>query len=105
MANENTAWQLEDFVDSLVVDLDKTLANQIQKSRRSQNPPKVGGISLSLGEDDKPYLLIEGKNLAVDPAFRPVAVVNQALAEVLSSSDTEMKIQISADHGFAENNE
>ena len=24
MATENTAWQLEDFVDSLVVDLDKT---------------------------------------------------------------------------------
>ena len=24
MATENTAWQLEDFVDSLVVELDKT---------------------------------------------------------------------------------
>lgn len=83
----------------------RTLANQIQKSRRSQNPPTVRAVSLSMDENKSPYLLIQGENLAVDPAFLPVAVVNQTLAEVLSSSDREVKLQITADHFLAANNE
>lgn len=83
----------------------RQLANQIQKSKRSQTPPKVSAVSLSYDEDNIPYLLIEGENLAVDPGFRTVAVVNQTLAEVMSSSDKEMKIQINDDHKLAENNE
>lgn len=83
----------------------RKLANQIQKSRRSQNPPKVGAVSLSIGENQTPYLLIQGDNLAIDPKFQPVAVVNQTLAEVMSSSDKEVKIQINRDHKFSEDNE
>jgi hypothetical protein len=81
------------------------LANQIQKSRRSQNPPRVATVSLSIDENKAPYLLIQGDNLAIDPGFQPVAVVNQALAEVMSSSAKEVKIQITGDHDLSENNE
>ena len=83
----------------------KNLANQIQKSRRSQNPPRVGTVSLSIDENKAPYLLIQGDNLAIDPGFQPVAVVNQALAEVMSSSAKEVKIHINGDHDLSENNE
>lgn len=83
----------------------RNLANQIQKSRRSQNPPRVGTVSLSTDDNKAPYLLIQGENLAIDSRFHPVAVVNQALAEVMSCSDKEVKIQITGDHDFSENNE
>ena len=83
----------------------KTLANQIQKSNRNQNPPQVNGISLSMDEDRTPYLLVKGKNLAVDPKFKPIAIINQTLAEVMSSSDTELKVKIDREHDFADRNE
>jgi hypothetical protein len=83
----------------------RTLANQIQKSRRDQHPPRVGAVSLSMDENKIPYLLIKGENLAIDPGFKPVAVVNQSLAGVMSSSAREVKIQLSGEHGFADSNE
>lgn len=81
------------------------LANQIRKSKRSQTPPKVRAASFNLDENKTPYLLIQGENLAIHPDFRPVAVVNNTLAEVMSSSEGEVKIQISKDHSLGENNE
>lgn len=81
------------------------LANQIRKTKRDQTPPKVRAVSLSRGEDDRPYLVVEGENLAVDPKFPPVAVVNQTLAEVMSSSDSRVKIQLTRDHDFSHQNE
>jgi hypothetical protein len=81
------------------------LANQIQKSRRDQVPPKVSGVSLSLDDNKTPLLTIHGQNLAVDPGFRPVAVVNEVLAEVMSSSRHELKVQIKPEHHFSNNNE
>lgn len=81
------------------------LANQIRKSKRDQTPPTVRAVSLSRGEDNMPYLVVEGENLAVDPKFPPVAVVNQTLAEVMSSSDRRVKIRLTRDHDFARNNE
>lgn len=83
----------------------KMLANQIQKSRRSQKPPSVGAVSLAVDENKVPYLLVQGENLAVDPRFKPVAVVNQTLAEVMSSSDKEIKLQLTGEHALSENNE
>lgn len=83
----------------------KLLANQIQKSKRDQHPPKVGAVSLSRDENNVPYLLIEGENLSVDPGFQPVAVVNETLAEVMSCSDKNVKIQITGEHDFSDNNE
>jgi hypothetical protein len=83
----------------------KDLANQIQKTRRDMAPPRVGAVSFSIDEDQTPYLLIQGEHLHVDPEFRPVAIVNQALAEVMSSSPKEMKIRLSGDHNISQNNE
>jgi hypothetical protein len=37
--------------------------------------------------------------------FRPVAVVNDALAEVLSFNDTELEIQITDAHRLSRDNE
>jgi hypothetical protein len=70
------------------------LANQIQKSRRNAAPPSLSGVSLSLDGESGPCLVVRGDNLAVDPGFPPVAVVNQRLAEVISSSDKELRIQL-----------
>jgi hypothetical protein len=74
------------------------LANQIEKSRRRRNPPSVRAASLSLDDQRTPVLLIEGDNLAVNPKFPPVAVVNQVLAEVLSSSARELRIRLDRSH-------
>jgi hypothetical protein len=74
------------------------LANQIQKSRRSQTPPKVRAATLSLDENNLPYLSIRGDHLAVQRGFQPVAVVNRKLAEVLSSSEGEVRILLAEDH-------
>lgn len=83
----------------------KTLANQIQKSRRSESPPRITGMSLSGDDPDRPMLVIRGENLAVDRTFPPVAVVNQTLAEVMSSNDSEVRVQITKDHALSANNE
>ncbi|MBI2188675.1 MAG: hypothetical protein HYU37_16370 [Acidobacteria bacterium] len=83
----------------------RALANQIQKSRRGQRPPKVEAVSLSRDSQDAPYLVVRGERLAVDPAFQPVAVVNQTLAEVMSSSDRELRIQLTPEHRFGRQNE
>ncbi len=81
------------------------LANQIEKSRRRRNPPRVRAASLSVDEDHKPVLLIEGENLAVNPKFPPVAVFNQVLADVLSASESELKIRLDKSHRLARDNE
>jgi hypothetical protein len=83
----------------------RSLANQIQKSKRSQQPPKVGAVSLSMDEDRVPYLLIKGENLAIDPKFDPVAIINKNLAGVMSSSPEEVRIRLNRDHDLTDNNE
>jgi hypothetical protein len=81
------------------------LANQIEKSRRSRNPPTVRSASLAMEEDRTPVLLIRGANLAVNPRFQPVAVVNRMLADVLSSSETELRIRLGQQHCILPDNE
>lgn len=66
-----------------------SLANQISKARRDSAPPSVTGVTLS-----GPELVLRGENLAVDPKFPPVAVMNGRLAEVLSSSERELRIGV-----------
>jgi hypothetical protein len=83
----------------------RKLANQISKTRRAENPPRISGMSLVADDDDQPVLAIRGRNLAVDPAFLPVAVVNHALAEVMSSSSTEVRVRITPNHRLADQNE
>jgi hypothetical protein len=83
----------------------RKLANQISKTRRAENPPRISGMSLVADEDHQPVLAIRGRNLAVDPVFLPVAVVNKQLAEVMSSSDTELRVRITPNHRLADQNE
>jgi hypothetical protein len=62
-------------------------------------------VSLSTEDEQLPCLVISGRNLAVDPAFRPVAVVNKRLADVVSSSDEELRVQLGEEHALSEDNE
>ena len=80
-----------------------SLNKQIQKSRRNQAPPIVTAVSLALDEEDQPYLRIEGANLSVDPAFPPVAAVNQRVVEVISRSDGELRLRL--EHELQADNE
>jgi hypothetical protein len=81
------------------------LANKIEKSRRRRNPPRVRSASLSTDAENKPMLLIEGEHLAINPKFPPVAVVNQVLADVLSSNEGELKIRLDHSHRIDRDNE
>lgn len=83
----------------------RLLAAKIQKSRRNQNPPRVTAVSLSRDEHQTPYLIIKGENLAVDPMFPPVAVINHKLADVASHNSRELKVEITNEHELSENNE
>lgn len=81
------------------------LANQIQKARRNEHPPRVSSVTLSRDRGGGQLLVVEGERLAVDPAFRPVAVVNETLAEVMSSSDKTLTIQLTPEHQLSRDNE
>src|SRR5262249_36257202 len=81
------------------------LANQIEKGRRAKQPPQVRSASLSLEEDRTPVLVISGRNLAVNPRFAPVAVVNAKLADVISSSESEVKVRIDKKHDLGSDNQ
>ncbi|HVI43987.1 MAG TPA: hypothetical protein VM802_03940 [Chitinophaga sp.] len=76
----------------------KTLANQIQKSRRSMTPPKVSAVSLSLDDNKRPYLHIKGENFTLDPQYPPVTVINNSLAEVMDFSPNEIKVLLDRQH-------
>jgi len=80
------------------------LANQIEKARRRRNPPTVRSASLTT-DPAGPVLLLRGANLAVNPRFAPVAVVNQTLADVASSSVDELRIRIDRQHRLGDDNE
>lgn len=81
------------------------LANEIEKSRRGQHPPAVNGVSLSLDEAAGPCLTVNGSNLAVNPKFEPVAVVNGALAKVVGGSPDSIQLQLGPEHRFRADNE
>lgn len=81
------------------------LANQIRKTRRGETPPKISGVALSRAEDARPCLIVRGQNLAVDPSFQPVAVINGRLAEVLSSSVDELRIDLDDHRPLKNSNE
>jgi hypothetical protein len=71
----------------------KNLADIINKSKRGNLPPTVSKVSLSLSEG-KPVLVVDGKNLHVDDNFPPVAVVNDKLANILSSDPKRLTIEL-----------
>lgn len=82
----------------------KNLADIINKSKRGNRPPSVSKVSLSLS-DGKPVMIVEGTNLHVDNKFPPVAVINDSLANILSSDETQLKIEIDPDTVRAGTNE
>jgi hypothetical protein len=70
------------------------LANQIEKSKRARQPPIVRSASLDQGGDGHAYLTVRGQNLAVNPRFPPVAALGGELADVVESSEEEVRIRI-----------
>ncbi len=81
------------------------LLNQLKKVKRNNNPPVVKSVSLSLEEDKTPYLSIKGNNLGVNKLFKPVAVLNESLAEVTGHNSNEIKIRLTNQNNIAANNE
>lgn len=71
----------------------KSLADVLQKSKRGSLPPSVGKVSLSLS-NNKPVLMVEGDNLHVDEKFKPVAVVNDQLVDIISSDKNKIMIEV-----------
>lgn len=83
----------------------KTLANQIQKSKRNQSPPLVRSVSLSLDDNNKPYLHVKGENFSLTSDYPPVAVMNNKLADVILSNAQELKIALNKNHLAGNENE
>ncbi len=81
-----------------------SLARKINQSRRKKTAPAIDAVSLSQSEGE-PCLLVEGRNLGVDPTFPPVAVINDRLAEVLSSGPGHVTIRLDPDHPLREGEE
>ncbi len=81
------------------------LVNQIKKVKRNATPPVVKSVSLSLNDDLTSYLSIKGKNLGVNKLFKPVAVLNDNLAEVIEHNGNEIKIRLSEANNMADNND
>jgi hypothetical protein len=81
------------------------LLNQIQKAQRDNNPPAINRVSMSMEDGGQPCLTVEGKNLAVNPKFPPVAVMNGVLADVVASDSETIKINLNPGHRLSETNE
>jgi len=80
----------------------RSLANQIQKAQRNTTPPTVRSVSLSREEGAPVALLVSGSHLAVNPRFPPVAVINDALADVLSCDESHVRIALPSSHDLSQ---
>ncbi|HXT14990.1 MAG TPA: hypothetical protein VN706_05135 [Gemmatimonadaceae bacterium] len=80
----------------------RSISNQIQQAQRNDRPPLVRSVSLSREEGEPLALLVRGRHLAVNPQFPPVAVINNSLAEVLSSDEQHVRIALPASHDLSE---
>ncbi len=101
-ALEERKVDLKEATDS---DIDYSqLARKIQKARRSTSAPEIDAMSLATA-DGEPCLLMEGRNLSVDPTFPPVAVLNGRLADVVSSGPGHLTIRTDPSHPLREENE
>jgi hypothetical protein len=81
-----------------------SLANQIAQARRSDTPPRVSGVSLSMS-DGEPCLVVSGEHLAVDKTFPPVVVMNERLTKVLSADPSEVRVSLAPNHKLKTDNE
>ena len=99
---ENKNVNIEKAADN---EIDYTkLANQIQKARRNALPPTVRSVSLSMTDDKIPYLVVKGKHLAVNSKFKPIAVINSALADVTEHNENEIKIKLTKENNITGSN-
>lgn len=75
------------------------LADVINRARRGMSPPSVHAVSLS-GTPDAAVLRVRGKNLApiAEAEGFPAAMVNDRRAQVLSTTDEELCVHVTADH-------
>jgi hypothetical protein len=48
---------------------------------------------------------LRGEQLAVNPKFKPVVVVNETLADVTEHNENEIKIKLTSDNNIADNND
>lgn len=80
------------------------IARKIQQSRRSKQAPVVDGVSLSQSEG-RPVLMLEGRNLSLDPTFAPVAIVNGNLVEVLSRGPAHVSLLLDKSQPLGSENE
>lgn len=80
------------------------LVNQLKKVKRNEKAPIVKSVSLSMEADKIPYLNIKGINLAVNSKFKPVAIVNDNLAEVITHNENEIKIKLTHQNNIADQN-
>lgn len=71
------------------------LADAINKSRRSQYPPKVSQAKVSQAQG-KTVLTLEGENLAMAQSLTdfPAAVLNDRPIQVLAASPNQLQLQI-----------
>lgn len=99
---ENKNVKIEKVTDKKI-DYNKLL-NQLKKAKRNAEPPKVKSVSLSLDEDNNPFLLVKGENLAVNEDFKPVAIMNDLLAKVVNHSKKEIRIRLSGQQEFKSQN-
>lgn len=81
------------------------LLNQIKTTKRNSNPPKVKSVSLSVDEDNNPYIHVQGSHLAVNSKFKPVVVINNELAEVEHHDENELRIKIGQVHNISASND
>lgn len=81
-----------------------SLARKINQSRRTKAAPAIDGVSLSQSDGEQ-CLTIEGRNLGLDPTFPPVAVLNDRLAEVLSSGPGHLTIRLEPESSLRAENE
>lgn len=71
----------------------RKLSGLLQKARRGNFPPSVRNVSFSMSGGE-PVLKIEGDNFLLDDKYEPVAVLNGELADVISSSKSNILLKI-----------
>jgi hypothetical protein len=64
----------------------RDLADKLRTSRRPDRPPQVRSASLSRRAGGDHVVDLEGTDLAVDPRFEPVAVINGELVRLVGST-------------------
>lgn len=81
------------------------LLNQLKTVKRNTKPPVVKSVSLSLDEQELPFLIVKGENLAVNRNFKPVAVLNDALAIVTGHDGNEITIRLTHENSIRPDND